>query len=331
MKVKNRLLPALAAGLALLASCEIPPLVQTPDYVDPEAHITLTTEDLPGTAGRYETGTELAFDASASIEGDSEIASYTWDFGDGSSEETGMNPVHTYGTSGTYTVTLTVSDTGDQINEDSLTIIINYPPSAVILPGDLTVEYGEAVLLDGTNSSDGDGSLLTYAWDSGDGTLGSDSSFSPAYSADGTYTVSLTVTDDQGTTDSASVTVTVNPPPNTAPEADAGSDQTLTYDSSDTVVTLDGSASTDSDGTIASVLWTFISLPAASTLSDSDLTGRDSLTPSFDISGESDAAAAEGSLTYELELTVTDDDGAADTDSVIITITGTGSAVIGIE
>jgi PKD repeat protein len=331
MKQRKRLLPALAAGLALLASCEIPPLLTSPDYVDPEARITLATEDLPGAAGRYETGAPLAFDASASVEGDSEIASYAWDFGDGSPEATGVDTVHTYGTSGTYTVTLTVGDTGGQINEDSLTIIINRPPSAVIQPGDLTVGYGEEALLDGSGSSDGDGSLLTYQWDSDDGTVGTDSAFSPAYSADGTYTVTLTVTDDQGTTDSASVTVTVTPPPNRAPEADAGDDQTLTYDASHRVISLDGSGSADSDGTLASVLWTFISLPAASSLSDSDITGRDSLSPSFDITGESGAAAAEGSLTYELELTVTDEDGAADTDSVTITITGTGSAVIGIE
>jgi len=329
-RIENLLL-ALAAGIVLLGSCEIPPLVDTQEYVNPEARITIATAALPGTAGRYQTGASLAFNGSASVEGDGAILSYAWDFGDGSAEETGESLSHSYAASGTYTVTLTVTDALDQIDEAAMTLVINEAPQAAIAGGNVTVEFGEAVFLDGSGSSDGDGTLVSWQWDLGDGTSATGSSLTHTYSYDGTYAVTLTVTDDRGTTDSASVTVTVNPLPNVAPTADGGADQNLTYDAADTLINLDGSGSGDSDGTLASVLWSFTALPPGSVLTDGDIAGRNGLTPSFDIAGESDAAAANGSLTYELTLTVTDNDGATDTDTVVITITGTGSAVIGIE
>lgn len=73
-----------------------------------------------------------------------------------------------------------------------------------------------SVAFDGTGSSDSDGSITSYAWDFGDGVTGSGATPSHTYSADGTYTVSLTVTDDDGATDTATQSITVSaggPPP----------------------------------------------------------------------------------------------------------------------
>ena len=72
-------------------------------------------------------------------------------------------------------------------------------------------------------------------------------------------------------------------------------------------MTLDGTGSTDSDGTITSFAWTQTSGPAVT------LTGADTATPSFT------APTGPASLTFE--LTVTDNDGATDTDSVTVTVT----------
>ena len=69
---------------------------------------------------------------------------------------------------------------------------------------------GLSVSLDGSGSSDSDGSVASYAWDFGDGSAaGSGKTVDHAYASAGTYTVKLTVTDDKGATDSVSHDVTV--------------------------------------------------------------------------------------------------------------------------
>jgi PKD repeat protein len=71
---------------------------------------------------------------------------------------------------------------------------------------------GLACAFDGTASTDPDGSVASYAWDFGDGATGDGASPSHTYAAAGDYPVTLTVTDDQGATGTASQTVTVSAP-----------------------------------------------------------------------------------------------------------------------
>lgn len=82
----------------------------------------------------------------------------------------------------------------------------NDPPTATFTVDctDLTCNF------DGSGSSDSDGSITGYDWEFGDGNTASGSTVSHSYGADGTYTVSLTVTDDEGATDSSSQEVTVS-------------------------------------------------------------------------------------------------------------------------
>ena len=65
---------------------------------------------------------------------------------------------------------------------------------------------------DGTGSSDSDGTIATYAWTFGDGAAGTGATVSHTYGAGGTYTATLTVTDDDNATDSESRSVTVSSP-----------------------------------------------------------------------------------------------------------------------
>ncbi len=85
----------------------------------------------------------------------------------------------------------------------------NNPPTASFTASctDLTCSF------DGTGSSDPDGDALTYSWDFGDGASGSGSTASHTYASGGTYTVTLTVDDGNGGTDSASQTVNPTAPP----------------------------------------------------------------------------------------------------------------------
>ena len=120
-----------------------------------------------------------------------------------------MAPVHTYAASGTVTVTLTVTD--DQGATSTRTgavspLLSNVPPTAAVGSSCL----GRTCTFDSAGSSDSDGSIVSYAWDLGDGTSSTDAVVEHTYGANGTYTVSLLVTDDRGGTavDTEQVSVT---------------------------------------------------------------------------------------------------------------------------
>ncbi|WP_394697886.1 disaggregatase related repeat-containing protein [uncultured Methanomethylovorans sp.] len=75
------------------------------------------------------TGSTVSFDGSASTD-DNGIASYSWDFDASNgitSEATGVTATKTYTTAGTYTVTLTVTDTGGQSDTDTLQVVVSNP------------------------------------------------------------------------------------------------------------------------------------------------------------------------------------------------------------
>lgn len=86
---------------------------------------------------------------------------------------------------------------------------VNQPPVANF---SYTANY-LVVSFDASSSSDPDGNIVSYAWNFGDGTTGSGVTTSRTYAAAGTYTVTLTVTDNAGATGTKSQNVTVTSPP----------------------------------------------------------------------------------------------------------------------
>ena len=143
-----------------------------------------------------------SFDGSASTDTDGTVASYSWNFGDGSAAGTGAKPSHTYVSAGTFQVTLTVTD--NQGATGSVTHVVtvtapNQPPVASFTSSAVNL----AASFDGSASRDPDGTVASYGWNFGDGTpVTTGVSPNHAYAAAGTYQVTLTVTDNLGATGS---------------------------------------------------------------------------------------------------------------------------------
>ncbi|MHA1266981.1 MAG: PKD domain-containing protein [Candidatus Helarchaeota archaeon] len=152
------------------------------------------------------------FDGSASYDTNGYIVYYSWDFGDGTFGA-GVNPQHQYTTAGVYTVTLEVIDDEGLTDSDELLVTVNnIEPLAIAGPDQETI-VGESILFDGSNSLDtpSDLPLLSYYWDFGDGTSEIGMTTFHRYTECGEYTVTLTVTDDDGASDVDSLIVLVKP------------------------------------------------------------------------------------------------------------------------
>src|SRR5690606_16258462 len=251
---------------------------------------------------------------------DGSIASYAWTRVSGPTTYTLGSPnsattALTNLVQGTYVFRLTVTDNNGATGTDNVTVTVNgaatQPPLANA-GGDVSITLPvNSTTLNGT-AMDADGSIASYAWSRVSGpttfTIASPTSASTVVSnlVQGTYVFRLTVTDDDGATDTDDVSVVVNAstaPANNPPVANAGANITITLPVSST--TLSGSA-TDSDGTISSYSWARVSGPASHTFANANAA---STLVSNLVQG-----------TYVFRLTVTDDDGATDTDDVTVVV-----------
>ncbi|MFJ6076886.1 PKD domain-containing protein [Pseudarthrobacter sp. NPDC092419] len=165
-------------------------------------------------------GLTVNVNGSASSDPDGSISSYAWAFGDGAAA-TGATASHTYAAAGTFTISLTVRDNSGASSSTSRTVTVssgaNQAPSASFTAS----ASGLTAAVNASESSDPDGSISSYSWDFGDGGKAAGVTAERTYGAAGTYTITLTVTDNDGATASTARTVTVSSTPGTAFASDA--------------------------------------------------------------------------------------------------------------
>lgn len=120
---------------------------------------------------------------------------YQWDFGDGAGTSNEAEPSYIYEETGVYTVTLTT--TGANLLSDTITdtVTVYGPPLAAFEHNGPYLALGQTAVF--TNSSSGD-APLTYLWEFGDGATSSAANPSHDYAVAGTYTVTLTASNEFG-------------------------------------------------------------------------------------------------------------------------------------
>src|SRR5262245_49292153 len=155
------------------------------------------------------------FDGSASSDNDGTIVAYNWSFDDGTLS-TGSVVQHTFAYAGTYEVSLDVTDDVGWHDSTSTYVTVTAAAPNAAPAAALTMSCGDlSCSFDGRGSSDADGMIRSHAWDFGDGAEGSGPTAQHVYARSGSYVVTLTVTDDDGATGTASQSVVVraNAPP----------------------------------------------------------------------------------------------------------------------
>lgn len=244
------------------------------------------------------TDDSCSVDATDSSDADGSVVSYAWDFGDGGTAST-KTASHTYKATGDYTITLTVTDDGGKTGQTTHSVhavVANRPPVAAFVSScaDLSCTF------DASTSSDPDGTLASYTWAFGDGSTATGAKPSHPFATGGSYNVVLTVTDDKGATDSVTHAVTVKAA-NQSPTA------AFTSTVAGLKVSVDATASSDPDGTIASYAWTY----------GDGGTGT----------GRTDTHTYAAAGTYSVKLVVTDNDGGTDSSTKTVSVTAAATTV----
>ncbi|NUN68335.1 MAG: PKD domain-containing protein [Bacteroidetes bacterium] len=173
--------------------------------------VPVITADSRSTSARQRISAERTTDA------DQKELVHSWDFGDGTSA-VGRTVIHEYQQSGRYLITLTVDDRQRQTNSVQRTtheLVINrYPVAQFTLP--TKWEPGKPLMVDGTRSSDPDGSVAEYTWYINGTEAAKGPNPSLVFDTPGDHAVALKVKDNSGFVDAVgmkTLSIHINYPP----------------------------------------------------------------------------------------------------------------------
>jgi PKD repeat protein len=288
---------ALSTGLVGSAAAAVPAGSTAGASLNAATATAAPTASCALSRARIEPGESVTLDAAAS----ENATAYRYDrFGDGNFGEWVDSETRTfvYDEPGTYEPQVQVrspDDATDTASCGTLTVEENQPPAAAFSYSPSEPTPGETVSFD-ADASDPDGEVVAYEWRVDGEPVGDGPSLEYIFEERGDHLVELTVTDDDGATDTASRTVTVeseNEPPTATfsyspPAPSRGETVSFTADAS------------DPDGEVVEYAWRV----------DGEVVGREpTLEYAFEAAGE-----------YVVGLTVMDDDGATDTDTVRVTV-----------
>jgi chitodextrinase len=143
--------------------------------------------------------TVYTFDGTASTDPDGQIVNYQWNFGDGRTQ-VGSVVTHKYKTVGTFEVTMKAVDNDDASNivTQPLTVFAGTGPVAKFVIQPKTGDVNTTYTFSAANSSDSDGSIVSYAWDFGNGDTATGETATVHYGKSGIFGVTLVVTDNDG-------------------------------------------------------------------------------------------------------------------------------------
>jgi PKD repeat protein len=282
------MLAAVSGTLVLASACSDGGGTPPPDNVAPVANFNLPACTINVDCTFTSTSTD-----------DDAVTGWTWDFnGDGTADATTESAVFRYGAAGTFSVILTVRDTEGltHLKASHITIApvipVNTPPTA-----GFTNECQDGVCTFTNTSTDAaPGTITTYLWSFGDNATSADVSPTHSYNitAETDFTITLTVTDNDGAIDVETQTVSV--PPNTPPTAG------FTYTCSAANCSFTSTSIDAAPGSITTYAWNF---------GDGGTSAVSSPSHRYVIVNPRD---------FTVTLTVTDDKGATDVETQTIAV-----------
>ena len=236
------------------------------------------------------------FEAGSSMDPDGNIASWSWDFGDGGAE-IGASVSHSYASGGTFKVELTVEDDDGAKTSEIRSVKVEQAPPNRLPEADFSYRCDHlSCTFDASSSADADGLLTQWIWNFGDGGEASGAFVSHDYESSGTFTVTLRIADNEGASDNRSRTVSVSmqEQPNQAPNA------SYSYSCDKLFCEFNATASSDSDGSITEMNWRF---------GDGQVASGQKVNHHFADTGR-----------YEVTLTVMDNENAYDSKSRVVEV-----------
>ncbi|GAB1061323.1 PKD domain-containing protein [Shewanella algae] len=299
---------------ALLARSETPFALLTPD-VDGEYEIELTVSDGSNSSAvdqvlvstlntrpladagpslAYALGQVVTMDGTRSSDADGDPLTFKWHIvsAPGGSAATLTNADKARASiqpdvNGDYVIALVVNDGNMDSQASTLVLHSGNQPPVAHAGRDISARIGQVLHLDGSGSTDGNGDPLTPQWaiiskpKNSSVTLGDSHTFHPTFTPDvnGDYVVQLIVSDAILPSAPDSVVISTQ---NTAPIADAGQPMSVATGST---INLDGSRSSDAEGSALSYAWSIVTAPTGSSAT---LAATNIVSPEFtpDVAGD---------------------------------------------